>query len=376
MKGIAEYLYVDPVLEIAAHNEKFEQQKKIEEQIAKQKARTIGAFDSLIRKPTQPQRRKSRVSIPDKESASIFMTTINHLEKKREENSEGSKTNLKSQPLGGLTLDFLPKQNLDMANPMNLEQKLERRYYTELFRSPEECYELFKQIENDCLESIQQINAIDEDIQSREKASQTMFDHLNNEIRGLRNRLKELEDIKSEHERQLDIQSSNLRSKVKRQVQSTSELSESEKQELYSKLYNVGVEIGVIDKKERKVSEINYGVALDLLKDLSFLAEIFIENLHAYKMTDKKGFDRDSREYNSEKRDKQRYDENVNKEILRKVQLEMKAKKLAQIDRERGGRRKDQYRNFYAPDDSLNKDKAKEAEMEINRRDQEYFAKD
>lgn len=110
---------------------------------------------------------------------------------------------------------------------------------------------------------------------------------------------------------------------------------------------------------------------MNYLKDLTYRAELFIESQNAFREEDKRGFERETREYQSEKRDRLRYESEIAKEILREEDAKLKKEKQDRLDRERGGRRKDMVRNFIQKEET-GRDEKEKMEEEIAK-DRVYF---
>lgn len=369
---MAEYVLLGSVAEIDENNSKYEKQKREREEIEKKrqeyskKKNDSGSFSKI----KTPMRRESKLNFAiDRDTTSIFLTTTAGALAKKADKSE--------KPTFNSILKFQqskppePKSQTEITTP-----PIKRRYYTELFSDHTEFVDIFKQMEADCLEHIEQINIIAEDTQAHEKYSQGLLSSLSNEISAVRDDLGELKSARDDLMRQLKIKEAQLHSSNKRELHSHTELSESQKANVIGKIYALGCDSGVLDKKERKPSEMTYQYALDVLKNLTLMTESIIATENEYRASDKKAFERDNREYNSMKRNSQRLTDNINKELMRDQQLEAKRQLLEKIDREKGGRRKDMVRQFENLTESLTSNRVKEEEAEELRRELEYFRDD
>lgn len=357
---MADYNNPEALNEIRQHNEEYLKYINFEE---KNKGRGGEDFVGHVNASKRGDRRRQSVIVPsfkaDNDLSNLFMTNI--------VNPAMKASNIRD---GKVELNSINSVSQDWVGVVS-SQKPYRRYYTELFKNEEEFSHIFKKLEEDCLDQLRQADLLAEECQSLDNMERKLVENLEKDFEGVQASLTEVNQIRDELRGQLEIKRSQLNSSKNKSQSVPTELTESEKQQIYSKIFAIALDIGLADKKDQKPNEISYEAAMNYLKDLTYRAELFIESQNAFREEDKRGFERETREYQSEKRDRLRYESEIAKEILREEDAKLKKEKQDRLDRERGGRRKDMVRNFIQKEET-GRDEKEKMEEEIAK-DRVYF---
>lgn len=359
---MAEYCYADRLQEIQKNNEIFVKMIEAEKRRLSVINQTVHAVDSksLSKKKLDLKRHSVLPTFKsEKEISHLFLTNIANQPPKTGEVTENSRT---SQSAANLNSD------------RDQEPPVTRRYFTEIFDSETEFADIFRLLEEDCLELIRQSDSVVDDYQALSNAENKNEQSFANDLKDVTNSLNELTAARDDLARQLEVKKAQLKASKSRKQAAPTELTESQKLEIYGKIFSIAVEIGIADKKDRKPSELTYGVAMDYLKELTFAAEKFIESQNTLRDMDKKMYERETREFQSEKRDRLRYEAEVYKEQQRVEDLRLKKEREERIEREKGGRRKDMIKYFIQEVDSGKHEKEK-LEEEVAK-DNLYFRED
>ena len=358
---MVEYNNPDLLIEIKQNNEAYI--KRLESEAKRESFIHNSATSGSFSKKPRDRRKNSFFGGNPKqenESSNVFLTHVAGHQKRHHEVNETSRH---SNSLG-----------LVVGESSQGERSLSRRFYTELYPDEREFVDIFKRLEEDCLELMRQTDSLADDFQSISSVADRLSKQLEQDQKGVAASLQELELSRDELMRQLDVKKSQLHSSKKLAVTANLELSEDQKQAVYSKIFGIAIDMGLADRRDRKPSELNYDVAMDYLKQLTQLAENFIQVKEAFKEEDKKGFERETREYQSEKRDRLRYEAEIAKELHRVEDARLKKEREERMDRERGGRRKDMKRAFVEEVQTGKQEKEKLEEIEA--KDNMYFRGD
>ena len=351
---MAEYNNSDQLNEIKKHNESYLKYLEID---SKKGILTVSnMLTSAL--PKKLRKRNSTISQakPEREGSSLFITNIQSVSNKIGDIKEDSK----------LSNSLVAKNSEILGDDI-----MSKRYMTEIFKSEIDFIDILTLIEDDLLKQVRLADLLSDNWASLDHAINRLTTQLESEQNVVTLRFNELSTSKEELARQYVIKRAQINSSRSRTLNCSAELSEDQKHKIYAKIFAVAVDMGIADRKDRKTSDLNFEIAMDYLKEITFLAEKFVETHDTFKSTNKRRYDKEKGEYHSEKRDKIRYEAEVAKEVKRVEETRIKKEREQRNDREMGGRRRYFEKHFVEEISTEKVEKEKKEEFEA--KDKIYF---
>ncbi len=344
IESIAQTSYPEQIQEIYENNRQVEEAEIIEMQIKLREIKKSNRPVLFSPKNSGRGRRGSRMTGAEPRGSGAFLTTLQPVTeskfKKKDlktDTSQTPATNSNKQIRKELpvivTEDYF--QSTGEIKPM--------RFLTELFAAPEDFLDMLRRTEDECLQLIESINVVEEDISRNDKTFSTVLQQLEAEKKIVRENVDEMLLVKNGLQAQIDERMTMLEGTKLADPNHTPELNDADKKKIFAQIFRLASELGIVEKKEKQHSELKFEEAIDYLKQITFLHKDYEEAVEKFRSEDKKEFERENREYNKKKRDRLREEQEAIDLEEMKLQAAMKLKREEEIKRKMKGR-KDKFR--------------------------------
>jgi len=329
VENMAAGSYPELVSQIKAHNKAIDDiQKAEEEQAIKLKKSAAGTKKrgSFTRKE-RLVRGSSKVfdSKLERQGSNIFLTgaAVNQQQQSQLRNqaeqtvlSEGSKAEQTQSAL-----------------------EMEPRAFTEIYPNPEDFSSMLKQIQEDCVSNMYQINCLDEDIRENNNAYTGVLNSLEAERNSLREDLNTLKSKQKSLQEQLGRKKNSVKRCEDPPEEMRPELTDEEIKLVFKMITQLAFEMDITDKKYKKPEDHTYAEIVEYIKDLTYL-HAHLERLNEKaRADDKKEYEHVVREIIRAKREKLRIEQEIKLAEEGRLKEEAKQKREADIKRKMKGRK-------------------------------------
>jgi len=356
VESIAYVSYPEKVDEIKTHNKMVSEASSVElTQMEKQlnSSNRLKATATFMKRGSRANRSNSRVFANDpnfkgeKDSQGLFLTSQgagNNLPTGVHAEPNDSQRRRSKRKSSVIDIQVIKPEG-NQLSPQSPESGLpspqipeEKRYYLELYPSPEDFFIALKRIEKECLDSFSRINELDDDIVVNEKAAEGFLNHHKAELDVVKSNMRQLKETEDELIKQLDKKKAVLKV-CSEEASCQPSFSEKELRIIFEKIITISEELGIMERKGRTAKDFSFDEIIDFLKDLTFLFASLDKAADKFKQEDKKGFDNEVRRQNAIKRDNMRAQQEIELIMEGKLKEEAKAKREAEIRRKAKGRR-------------------------------------
>ena len=354
IESIAQASYQEQIQEIYDHNRLVEEAESIEMQakLKEIKKSSRPVLFSPKNSASRAGRRGSRMTAAEPRASGAFLTSLQPITeskfKKREARTEATQPPVTASTKQIQIRKEAPAQAAeDYFQSTALKQM---RFLTELFPTPDDFLDMLRRTEDECLQLIESINAVEEDISRNDKTFSSVLQQLEHEKQNVRENVDEMLQVRNGLQEQINDRMQQLEGTRHADPNHLPELNDADKQRIYGQILRLANDLGLVEKNERAHSQLKFEEAIDYLKQITFLHKDYEEALEKFRTEDKKEFERENREYNKKKRDRLREEQEARDLLEMKQQASMKQKKEEEIKRKMKGR-KDKFRVWIEQDE-------------------------
>ena len=373
IESIASPFFTKEIEDIKAFNEQVDRDEilRIEASFNQIKREKKAAPSSVQNSLQRGLRRGSKYLGDANRSSNPFLTGVlhaDHRSRKRNDRYDLSRKNT-NEDVGNNEKEAEKSAKSEVNEKLLEEIEVKSmRLLTELYPNADDFSDLVFQGEEECLNLIEAINILEEENQRVDKNFGPSLKSLEKEKHLLEVNLNQMAQVKEGLAEQIELRMDQLKTTKNTRENHTPELNDKDKFTIYVMIFKLANEMGLVEKKDKKVEDLTFEEVIDYLKDITFMHNDFVKFVEEYKNNDKKEFERDSREYNKLKREKMRVEQEERDYAEQKIIAEMKVKKDIEIQRKLKGR-KDVTR-VWMEKEKVNEEMTK---LDLVQKEEEYY---